>query len=92
MAKDLIIMQMRRNLAISDIQYFKIIIRIMTDNIPGHITIFRNFKFWNISINDTYPYSISKVYLQTFDNASSNLTYQIGLISLIFPGDALGLL
>ena len=44
-----------------DIQHFKIITRIMTDNIiPGHTTFLGiPYKFWSIYINDIYPYNIT---------------------------------
>ena len=41
-----------------DVQHFKIITRIMTDNImPGILGI--PYKFWNSYINDIYPYNIT---------------------------------
>ena len=53
-------MQLTRNLGyFCDIQHFEIN-RIMTDNIPGHIRFLGiSYKFWNIYINDIYPYNIT---------------------------------
>ena len=44
-----------------DIQHPKITPRIMTDNLkPGHTRfLVIPYKFWNIYINDIYPYNIT---------------------------------
>ena len=62
MIKDLITVLLTKKIGcFCDIQHFKIISRIMTDIIPEHTRFLEiPYNFWNICINDIYPYNITK--------------------------------
>ena len=73
MVKDLIRMQLTKKLDYCcDIQHFKIITRIMTDNIlPGHTKFLGiPYNFYNIYSNNIYPNNIPRKFYHLFDNAS----------------------